>query len=195
MEAQLRLPDFDRPGSLAIVIGNSRALWSPLLAAMRGDRALRDDGDPVERYAMRVINGVLLGVGVDATVRWAHTLGDGMVAIQRLAEIAGLAHLSPAHLSIHPTYGPWLALRAAVVLDVDGPEVDAASMTPPCGACETACLPVQRRLSERPGEGSPRDWVAVRDACPTGRAHRYSEDQIDYHYGKDLAALRELARP
>jgi methylmalonic aciduria homocystinuria type C protein len=32
-------------------------------------------------------------------------------------------------------------------------------------------------------------WLAVRDACPVGRAHRYCEDQIRYHYAGDRTAL------
>ena len=33
-------------------------------------------------------------------------------------------------------------------------------------------------------------WLAVRDACPLGREHRYDDDQLRYHYTKDVAALR-----
>jgi hypothetical protein len=33
----------------------------------------------------------------------------------------------------------------------------------------------------------------MREACPTGRAHRYGEAQIRYHYLKDRAVLRALA--
>ena len=33
--------------------------------------------------------------------------------------IAGLAHTSPSYLSIHPEHGPWIGLRAVIVLDAD----------------------------------------------------------------------------
>lgn len=36
-----------------------------------------------------------------------------------------------------------------------------------------------------------RPWLAVRDACPLGREHRYSEQQVAYHYTKDAKWLRE----
>lgn len=36
-----------------------------------------------------------------------------------------------------------------------------------------------------------RRWLAVRDACPVGRAHRYSDAQIAYHYTKDRGVLRD----
>ena len=34
-----------------------------------------------------------------------------------------------------------------------------------------------------------RSWVAIRDACPLGKAHRYSDEQIRYHYTKDIKLL------
>jgi hypothetical protein len=32
-------------------------------------------------------------------------------------------------------------------------------------------------------------WLAVRDACPVGRAHRYDDDQLRYHYAGERDAL------
>jgi methylmalonic aciduria homocystinuria type C protein len=29
-----------------------------------------------------------------------------------------------------------------------------------------------------------RTWLSVRDACPVGRAQRYSDEHIEYHYTK-----------
>jgi methylmalonic aciduria homocystinuria type C protein len=38
------------------------------------------------------------------------------------------------------------------------------------------------------------NWVAVRDACPVGRAERYDDAQVRYHYTKDRRILeRALA--
>jgi methylmalonic aciduria homocystinuria type C protein len=41
-------------------------------------------------------------------------------------------------------------------------------------------------LDGAPGEANLRahwqTWLAWRDACPVGRAHRYTEAQIRYHY-------------
>ena len=38
--------------------------------------------------------------------------------MQTLAEVAGLAYTHPySHLSLHPRYGPWFALRAVLVFD------------------------------------------------------------------------------
>lgn len=44
-----------------------------------------------------------------------------VLSFQRLAHESGLAFLNPAcHLCVHPVYGPWISLRAVVVLDAPG---------------------------------------------------------------------------
>ena len=48
----------------------------------------------------------------------AATTGEGYVGMQTLAEVAGLAYTHPySHLSLHPRFGPWFALRAVLVFD------------------------------------------------------------------------------
>lgn len=192
VEDRLRLPDFARPESLALVVGNTRALWPRLLEAARADRDLREDANPVERYTELSIEAAAGLPGVATQVRWAHSVGDEMVAIQRLAQISGLAYLSPANLSVHPEYGPWIGLRAAIVADVSGPAGAPAPMPRPCEECERACMPALRALQERPvGSVAALDWVAVRDACPLGRRHRYGDEQIEYHYVKRPEVWRD----
>jgi methylmalonic aciduria homocystinuria type C protein len=108
------------------------------------------------------------------------------VAIQRLAHVAGLAWLSPSHLCVHPDFGPWIALRAAIVLDLAAP-TRPVPLDPPCD-CASACLPLldaALAAGEATSAGVVEHWhrwVAMRDACPVGRAHRYSDEQIAYHY-------------
>lgn len=172
----LRLPDFGRARALAIVVGNTRALWPRFLAS--GQRLLDD-------YVMAAVRASI-DPGVAHEIRWAHEV-PATVAIQRAAAIAGLAYLAPSHLCVHPEYGPWIALRAVVVLDADGPP-RAPAIAAPCD-CARGCGPAFERAL---AAGEPRSteelrerwrlWLGVRDGCPVGRAHRYSEDQILFHY-------------
>jgi methylmalonic aciduria homocystinuria type C protein len=125
-----------------------------------------------------------------AEIRFAPEPPPRRVAMQRLAHVAGLAWLAPSHLCVHPRFGPWIALRAAVVIDVEGPPPQ-TPIAAPCD-CATGCQPAFDRAL---AAGTPRDqaelrerwrlWLAVRDACPVGRAHRYDDDQIRYHYAGD----------
>jgi methylmalonic aciduria homocystinuria type C protein len=190
-----RLPDLGRPAALAVVLGNTRALWPHLAGALAADAGLAADPDPVDRYCERVVHAALAGVTEPWLVRFAHE--PAPVAIQQVAHAAGLAHLAPSHLSVHPEYGPWIALRAVVVLDVDGPPGPAPALAPPC-ECAAQCMPrfqaaLTRAGVARPGhaqvESDWRAWLAVRDACPVGRTHRYGEQQLLYHYTKERRFL------
>lgn len=187
VEPQLRLGDFGHRQSLAILIGNSRALWPRLLEALRSDAKLADDPNPVEAYTMRCVCEAARRMEVPYEIHWAHEAAPRPIAIQRLAEVAGLAHLAPSKLSVHATYGPWIALRAVAVADVAGPPDPPPLTTSPCDDCEHACLAAFRRALSEPNDW--RLWLRIRDACPTGRVYRYDDLQILYHYAKDRSAL------
>ncbi len=160
---------------LGLLVGNTRALWPRFLAARR------DEPDPLDRYVARAFERVF----PQERVWLAHVAYDGaFVPVQRLAHAVGLAYLAPTHLSIHPTYGPWLALRGVVALA--GQPVERAPITPPC-RCARACTSA---LASAMSSKDPASWIAVRDACPIGREHRYSDDQLHYHYTKDRSLLR-----
>lgn len=201
VDGSLRLADFGSGDNLGIVIGNTRALWPKLLARLQSDASLRDAPDPIEQYTEDCITGALNALGVPHSVRWSHDAEERRVAMQRLAQVAGLAYLSESHLSVHPSYGPWIALRAAVSFEVRADAIAKLELGHPCGRCEAHCLPAFERAVSAAGE--PRDtadiranfalWLAVRDACPTGRAHRYDDPQIRYHYLVDREQLLAAA--
>lgn len=199
VEAAYRLPDCGRPDALALVIANTRALWPRFLAALRADAGLRASPDPLDRYSERHVRAVTSSLALRCEARFAHEPPPRRVAMQRLAQVAGLAYLSPSHLAVHPIYGPWIGLRAVVVVDCDGPP-GPPLLADPCTDCRARCLPLleQARATTVPGRtaisGNWRPWLTVRDACPVGRAHRYTDDQIEYHYTWDPAVLgRALA--
>lgn len=206
VEPAHRLPDLGRPSALAVILGNTRALWPRLADALAADAGLADHPDPVDRYCERVVHAAMADVTQPWLARFAHE-PPPRIAIQRLAHVAGLAQLSPGHLSVHPEYGPWIALRAVVVVDSDGPGDPASGPAPapalPCDDCAAHCLPHFQAALARAGAATPgcaqvesdwRAWLAVRDACPVGRAHRYSEQQIRYHYTKDRRFLPHPGR-
>jgi methylmalonic aciduria homocystinuria type C protein len=193
-----RLPSVGRPRALVIVVGNTRALW-PVVRAARAT-SLAGVRDPIDRHAEATVRAAVAGAlaahapGTRVELRFAPEPPPRRVALQRLASVAGLAWLSPSHLCVHRVYGRWIGVRAAIVVDVDGPP-PRAPLSPPC-VCAHACLP---RLDEAMAGGVPGSaaelrprwhaWLAVRDACPVGRAHRYDDDQLRYHYAGERDAL------
>lgn len=170
----------------ALLIGNTRALWSPFVAARAADADLDRDPHPLDRYTEQTIAREFAG----APMWFAHVrYGGAFLPFQRLAVLTGFAARAPTQLVIHPVYGPWFALRAVVVSEGNPP-----SWSPelPSYRCSGSCEAVFRSACE---STDWRDWLAVRDACAVGREFRYSDDQIAYHYSNAAAALRRSSPP
>jgi methylmalonic aciduria homocystinuria type C protein len=184
-------------GRRGLLVGNTRALWPRFLAARGADPALAADPDPIERYTETTIARTFPGI----RAWFSHRRYDGaFLPFQRLAVLSGLGALSPTQLVIHPEYGPWFALRAVVVIDGRDllPAVSAAEgrrglidgdppplRTLPAYRCTGTC---EAMLAVALASGTDwRAWIAVRDACTVGRAFRYSEDQLAYHYARAFA--------
>lgn len=169
----------------ALLVGNTRALWPRFTAALAADTALAAERDPLDRYT----EATLASAFPNAPVYFAHrTYAERtFIPFQRLAVAAGLGSLSPAHLVIHPTYGPWFALRALVFLDPDAHAPAPPSIVPlaPSPCCTADCA---ARFAVARDTRDARAWLALRDACPVGRAHRYADEQIAYHYGRTFGA-------
>lgn len=164
----------------AVLLGNTRALWPRFAAARATDPALAAASDPIELYTERVL--VPIAAALDGRVYFSHRRhGERYLPFQRLAVAAGLAGLSASQLLIHPVYGPWFALRAVIVCAGDAPATTRGVQ--PCECSSTGCVAAFQHASAHADDW--RAWLAVRDACPVGRAYRYSEQQIAYHYTKD----------
>lgn len=164
------LVDPDRRAGL--LIGNTRALWPKFVANQPAGP------DPLDRYVEQHVDPLVPPGG---RVFYVHRKYDGKyIGFQSLAVAAGLGAMSETHFVIHPEYGSWFALRAAIV--VEGEPPPPAQIPRPC-QCGATC---REALAHAVGNTDWRAWLAVRDACPVGREHRYSEDQLAYHYIQGL---------
>lgn len=205
-----------RPNQLGVVVGNTSALWGAFLRHLRGlgVRSANELGpDPLDIYVEELVSAALSDLLESCAVRGAavfsHELLPAPIPIQRIAEMSGLGRVGPAHLSIHPRLGPWWALRAVIALELPA-SAGAHFQTEPSGRhpCEGCAAPCRRALSgallgrdmssgdEQDLPPAPtglsdkqRRWLRVRDACPSGRQHRYSDAQILYHYDGRKDAL------
>jgi methylmalonic aciduria homocystinuria type C protein len=163
------------------LVGSTRALWPRFLAARRSDPMLAASRHPIEDYVEQACAKI-----AGAHCLFPHRQYEGtFLPFQRLAVAAGFGTLAPTQLVIHPIYGPWFALRA-VVLTAGTP----VTRRLPAAACDCADRCTRAFERAREAQGSWRDWLAVRDACCVGREHRYSDDQLEYHYTKCLDVLR-----
>lgn len=190
----LERPQGDR--SLVVVVGASRGLWPAFSAALRSNRQLLERGDPLDSWVDREIRSAARAAGELVDYRPAWDTGADLVAVQELALRIGLAPIAPCHLSAHPTFGPWFSLRAVIVFDAVWTGPGPVPASEPCAGCPAPCRATFDEAVRRPsntGDSGWRRWLAVRDACPVGRSHRYPEDQLRYHYLKDRSILVGLA--
>jgi cyanocobalamin reductase (cyanide-eliminating) / alkylcobalamin dealkylase len=194
-----RLECFDRPRALGLLVGNTRALWPAFTRVWQKDQLLASSDDPLDLYVISSIERAIAATtGLAHRSYFAHVTTPRALPIQRLADLVGFAALAPSHLAIHAQYGPWFALRAVVTVNLDGPSTPAPEPARPCQACAEPCVQALQRALAASGTSLDRrsiaahaaDWIAVRDACPVGRASRYDNEQLRYHYGVDHAPGR-----
>ena len=183
---------------MLVLVGHSRAVWAPFMAQLAAEPWRRAAANPLDEWTAEVVAAALQAVvapGIASEVFAYHEPPPRRVAMQWLAAALGLASRGPAGLSAHPLYGPWIAFRAAVVIDVagEGPDalddVCARCVGTPCAPALEAALVATPQCDQAGVREAWRRWVAVRDACPLGRAARYNEGQLVYHYTGERRAL------
>ena len=126
-----------------------------------------------------------------------------------LAEAAGFGTVSPVSgLLLHPQFGPWLRLRAAILVDgmPFGPIADAsiADGFRPCCTCHRPCLDACPasvldglghqdlvRCADHRHAGGCSAGCGSRMACPVGGEHRDAPPAQPVHaHTQDLRGMR-----
>ncbi len=181
--------DHARPTSAVLMIGNAgRAMWPHFAAAREGRQ------NPMDAWTRSVIEPLATRFGARAV----YPFEAPPLPFQRWAERAWPVFRSPMGLLIDAEYGPWHALRAALLfaVPVGVPEPPRRSST--CASCEAKpCLstcPVgafdgsgfdyracRSFLASADGASCMTNGCGARAACPVGREHRYDEAQLQFH--------------
>jgi epoxyqueuosine reductase len=172
---------------------------------------LQEREHPLDDYTVEVIEGTLtpLLTRSSAVYRYLYPFRfwTEPVSFMHLARAAGLAGPSILGVVIHPEYGPWIALRAAVVIDQELYLPPVAAGFNPCLTCtERPCIAacpasavstekgwdipvcVQHRLRI---ESDCIDQCHARYHCVYGRAHRYPPDERQYHQQRSFVEMRK----
>ncbi len=187
-----RLPGVGPADALTVVIGNTRSIWPVFQEVLASTPSLLEEPHPLDRWTVTTLAAIFEAAakGVAYEVRYVFEPPPRRILFQKLAQSAGLAHLGPAQLSLHPTYGPWIAFRAVAVFDARC-ATEPSRPADPCSSCPgQPCMGSLQRAVARGGAATWEDWLAVRDACPEGKDRRYPDEQVRFHY----AANAELAR-
>ncbi|KAI9106053.1 hypothetical protein DFS34DRAFT_602005 [Phlyctochytrium arcticum] len=185
---------------------------NPLYYLLFEQKSLPGTLNPLDDYAAISVNDAtqkaLAGGSVQYEVRYPHDTGDRFVHFQKLCALAGVAYRNPhCFLCVHPVYGPWMALRAVIVIDQDGPSLTEPwhEVPNPCPQTNSEVVEMCARLREQVNaEDGPiaealhkrtKQLIEIRDA--TGRylesveQYRYGSLQLNYHYTKDKRFLRD----
>jgi epoxyqueuosine reductase len=123
-----------------------------------------------------------------------------------LGRLAGLGGPSILGVLVHPVYGPWIAFRAAILLDADLDYPGEAAGFDPCPSCTVrscmASCPVGA-VTPASGWDVPRcarhrveveadcaERCHARVGCVLGPNHRYPDEELAYHQRRSLPAMR-----
>lgn len=207
------LPTFGKSGALAILIGNSKAVWPEFLRFLAERPDAETMADPLDTYISLVISEAIEDFVGNAKheIFWGWDSGERLVSMQRVAIVSGLCyHDSETQLAIHPKFGAWIAFRALLVVEY-APTLHGVGATPPprmrCLLTETEKTAAKKAMKSalqasdeanlctqlHGAAGMQKDvrlaWAALRDCVGVGREHRYCSSQLNYHYTKDRALL------
>ncbi|MES1158079.1 MAG: hypothetical protein ABUL67_03160 [Haliangium ochraceum] len=191
----------------AVVVGDGGPAF---FARFQGQAAGQPPGDdPLDRHTRSSIDNAVsdvlgptgLNVGSRTMYPFMTEPARSALPFQRLGVAAGLPAAGPLGLQIHPTYGPWWAYRALIVVAaplVGGPPL--AASCPGCPRpCEAACpggavaaggFAVGACGAHRLRDPRCHDSCAARLGCPVGSDHSYPASQAAFHMRSSLAQIR-----
>jgi epoxyqueuosine reductase QueG len=196
-----------------VVIGNGGGdFWSGFRAHCESHPDYLDErAHPLDDYTSATIETALTPRLQAANVAYRYLypfrFWTEPVSFMHLARAAGIAGPSILGVVIHPRYGPWMALRAAVLLDQEVSMPPQAPGFDPCPTCrERACMTACPTGAVAPTTGwnipacvqhrlrIETDCVAycrARYDCVYGREHRYPLDELQYHQRRSFAEMRK----
>jgi hypothetical protein len=175
----------------ALVVGNAgRSLWEKFEAA--SECALADD--PLDRYTRHVLEVAAQLWDPAAAIGFYADRREGVyLPLVALARRAGFGSPGRIGVLIHPEFGPWIAIRAVLLVAESLPETSAPPFDPCSGCpapCENACvgaavgaqgLDARKCYDTRLANPACAGACAARSACVVAPEHAYSPAQLAHH--------------
>lgn len=195
-----QVPEFERYRQLILIGHGGRRMWEALQESECCDRP-----EPIDSFSVDVVQRWLAEACPGAAYEIIYPAAERLMPLQQLGALAGWHHASPFRIGINREWGSWFAYRAVVLIDSDLPETVAECWGSPCDGCLekpcTAACPAgavsdQEKMltlciDYRLQEGSHCACQCLsRLACPVATEHRYSREQIEYHYGQSMQTVR-----
>ncbi len=196
------------PGAKSIVViaNGGGSFWNAFERFADAHAGWRDRANPLDDFTRQIVDREIAPLVPGARVFYPFMNDSRALNFIELGKAAGLAGPSILGVLVHPTFGPWIAFRAALLIDelIDDPG-DAAGFDP-CPSCTTrsciAACPVgavafpsgwdiPRCLTyrvESEADCAPR--CHARAACVIGPKYRYPDRELAYHQARALGAMR-----
>ena len=175
----------------ALVVGNAgRALWEHFTVSP--ERALAED--PLDAYTRRVLGEAAGALAPEPAIGFYADRREGVyLPLVALAQRAGFGSPGRVGVLIHPVYGPWIAIRA-VMLVAEALPFRAPTPFDPCTGCPAPCASACHGRVVGPRGVDPAAChqarltlsacalaCDARSACVVGPEHAYSAEQIAHH--------------
>lgn len=199
VQRPLHAAGLDSYTHLLLTAHGGTRLWSRLTPAHW------QTADPIDNYSLSVTNKFLTRYLGSPPHQILYPHPHLSFPLAALGELAGWGRPSPLGLGIHPEYGLWYAYRTAVAITADLPTPPLPPPPPhPCHTCAdkpctTTCpvvavqhdqFAVMTCVTHRTApHSSCAHRCLARLACPVAPQHRYTDDQIRYHYAHSLRII------
>jgi epoxyqueuosine reductase QueG len=200
------------PGARSIVIiGNGGGdFWAAFKRHAAANPGWMNREHPLDDFTREIVESSIAAPlresGHRCTVVYPFVQDARTLNFMELGKLAGLAGPSIVGVGVHPEFGPWIAFRAALLLDelIDAP--GPAIGFDPCPSCVPrsciAACPVgavsvatgwdlRKCLTHRVEvEADCESRCHSRVACVLGPQHVYPDDELAYHHRRALRAMK-----
>jgi hypothetical protein len=197
-------------GTVLVLGSGGKEFWSRLCDHLGGAEPKPSIfHHPVNAYTASIAGNILDELGAQGC-RGRAVYPDDRRSLNflQLAESAGFGTVSPViGLLLHPDFGPWVSLRAALLLQGEPfGSLDDRSLGDsfsPCVDCAKPCVqacPVGvhdgrggadlRACASHRHHGNCEGGCDVRRACPVGAQHRYDSAEERFRHAYSLFAMR-----
>ncbi len=195
--------------SLILVGFAGRKFWEILQGFLKVNPEFRDTReDWIDDYTvLRFMSAANILEDEKVDYRMVFPSGSASLALDfsKLGEVGGVGAKSLMDILIHPEYGLWISLRGAIITNIEFAQYNEPLYSfNPCPECSKPCISAcpTNTVSEngwdcnscmrfRLSNDTCRDNCASRRACPYGKEHQYSNEQLAYHHKFVLKSVRE----
>ncbi|WP_100265825.1 hypothetical protein [Mariprofundus ferrinatatus] len=194
-----QVQDYSDYTQLILIAHGGRCMWKAVQAS-----EFRGVADPIDSFSVNRVKRWAAEEMPEVCSEIIYPAPNRIVPLQALGGLAGWHHDSPFRIGINWKWGSWFAYRVAVLVDTDFDPTERMDDPSPCDSCIEkpcltvcpACLPDCGEISMgccinyRLSDGSAcKTQCLARSACPVAPEHRYSNEQIDYHYGRSMRTI------